>query len=148
MTLIMTTSTINNADNGSLSQANLTTDVTDNYKQWKKLRRLNQGFDVGLTLSTILLTLIVTILGTEGIKLDDNFRKGSIGILGGVIITTQSIATKFGIRKKAEGYRNIEAKAIVLQNDLDIAANHDQLLEIHKKLNDLIMEAAGIERGD
>jgi hypothetical protein len=144
----MTTSTINNADNGSLSQANLTTDVTDNYKQWKKLRRLNQGFDVGLTLSTILLTLIVTILGTEGIKLDDNFRKGSIGILGGVIITTQSIATKFGIRKKAEGYRNIEAKAIVLQNDLDIAANHDQLLEIHKKLNDLIMEAAGIERGD
>jgi hypothetical protein len=144
----MTTSTINNADNGSLSQANLNTDVTDNYKQWKKLRRLNQGFDVGLTLSTILLTLIVTILGTEGIKLDDNFRKGSIGIIGGFIITTQSIATKFGIRKKAEGYRNIEAKAIVLQNDLDIAANHDQLLEIHKKLNDLIMEAAAIERGD
>jgi hypothetical protein len=110
MTLIMTTSTINNADNGSLSQANLTTDVTDNYKQWKKLRRLNQGFDVGLTLSTILLTLIVTILGTEGIKLDDNFRKGSIGILGGVIITTQSIATKFGIRKKAEGYRTLKQK--------------------------------------
>jgi hypothetical protein len=142
------TISITKSDNEPLSQGNLNSDITVSYQQWKKLRRWNQGLDVGLTLSTILLTLIVTILGTEGIKIDDNFRKGSIGIIGGVIITTQSIATKFGIRKKAEGYRNIEAKALVLQNDLDIAANQNQLLDIHKKLNDLIMEAAEIERGD
>lgn len=144
----MTYSTKAITENNSISTAKIVDNVNFKYEEWKRARKLNQKLDVSLTLSTIFLGLLVVILSTEGIKMDDNFRKGSIGIIGGVISVGQAIATQFGIRKKAEGYRTIENQAMVLQNDIDIATNSDELLSIHKQLNHLILQAAAIERGD
>lgn len=59
-------------ENDSPNQRKIKENVNQKYKEWKNLRQLNQGLDVGLTLSTIFFGLVVVVLSTESIKMDEN----------------------------------------------------------------------------
>lgn len=124
-------------------------EVSDELPKWQKLRRINRNWDGGLTVATIILTLTTTIIGVEGLKLDDGARKLWIGVCGGIVVAIQSIGNAFPVKQRAGGYRLLYAqglalrsKAEYLQSPEEIKASLPQMREEYYKL---LVEASKIE---
>jgi hypothetical protein len=129
-----------------LGKESLQLKISEKHKEWTRLRRWNRNWDAGLTISTIFLTLAIAVLALDGIKLDENYRKISGGILGAIVVAIQSIGNGFPVKQRAGGYKTLEAQTITLENDLNFATAPDELLNIQKQLNNLILEAARLEQ--
>lgn len=138
--------TILKQENETLTKEKLQRMVTAKHKEWRNLRRWNRNWDGSLTISTIALTLFITILGTEGINANENYKKAGVGIIGAIVVTIQAIGNAFPVKQRAGGYRTLEAQTITLDNDLTFATTSDELLNIQKQLNNLIVEAARLEQ--
>lgn len=132
--------------NEPLKKESLQFKLSKKHEEWQKLRKWNRNWDAGLTISTITLTLFITILGTKGIKVDENFRKVGVGVFGAIILAIQSIGNTFPVKQRAGGYRTLEAQTITLDSDLNFATTPDELLNVQKQLNNLIIEAARLEQ--
>jgi hypothetical protein len=129
-----------------LNKESLQLQLVERHKEWKKLRRWNRNWDAGITVSTIILTLLMAILAIEGIKVDEDSRKVGVGILGAIVVAIQSIGNGFPVKQRAGGYKTLEAQTITLENDLIFAITSDELSNIQKQLNNLILEAARLEQ--
>jgi hypothetical protein len=88
----------------------------------------------------------MAILAIEGIKVDEDSRKVGVGILGAIVVAIQSIGNGFPVKQRAGGYKTLEAQTITLENDLIFAITSDELSNIQKQLNNLILEAARLEQ--
>lgn len=114
-----------------------------------EVRRFNRNFDGGLTIATIVLTLTTTIIGIEGIKLDDGQRKAWIGVCGGLVVAIQSIGNAFPVKQRAGGYRllygqgyTLKSKSAYLQSVEEISEALPSMREEYYKL---LVEASKIE---
>ena len=126
-----------------------TTEISGDVSSWQKLRRINRNWDGGLTIATIVLTLTTTIIGVEGLKLDDGARKLWIGVCGGLVVAIQSIGNAFPVKQRAGGYRllyaqglALKSKAAYLQTPEEIQASLPQMRDEYYKL---LVEASKIE---
>jgi hypothetical protein len=85
--------------------------------------------------------LTTTIIGVEGLKLEDSARKLCIGVCGGIVLAIQLIGNAFPVKQRAGGYRLLYAqglalrsKAEYLQAPEDIKASLPQMREEYYKL--------------
>lgn len=124
-------------------------EVSISLAEWQKLRRVNRNWDGGLTIATIILTLTTTIIGIEGVKLDDGSRKLWIGVCGGLVVAIQSIGNAFPVKQRAGGYRLLQgqgyalkSKIAYLQSDAEIS---ESLPNIREEYYKLLTEASKLE---
>lgn len=124
-------------------------EISNELPKWQNLRRINRNWDGGLTIATIVLTLTTTIIGVEGLKLDDGARKLLIGVCGGLVVAIQSIGNAFPVKQRAGGYRllyaqglALKSKAEYLQSPGEIESSLPQMREEYYKL---LIEASKIE---
>jgi hypothetical protein len=124
-------------------------EISDKLPEWQKLRRINRNWDGGLTVATILLTLITTIIGVEGLSLDANARKLWIGICGGLVVAIQSIGNAFPVKQRAGGYRLLYAQGLALNSKAGYLNNPDEITASLPQMRDeyykLLIEASKIE---
>jgi hypothetical protein len=108
------------------------------------LRRINRSWDAGLTITTIILTLAITILSTsDGINEQD--KKLATGIIGGVIVAIQSIGNAFPVKQRAGSYRILQAQANNLLTDVKYVENTEELKAIEAQFYVLRNDAAKAE---
>lgn len=126
-------------------------EIDTNHIKWRGLRRFNRNCDAALTLTTIVLTLVTTILGVEGISLgdNDNLRKTLIGISGGLVVAVQSIGNAFPVKQRAGGYQLLQGQAYTLKSRLGYLKGDDEinakLPQIQEEYYKLISEADKLE---
>ena len=125
------------------------TEISDKLPEWQKLRRINRNWDGGLTVATILLTLITTIIGVEGLSLDANARKLWIGIFGGLVVAIQSIGNAFPVKQRAGGYRLLYAQGLTLNSKAGYLTDPDEVMAVLPQMRDeiykLLIEASKLE---
>lgn len=124
-------------------------EISHSLNDWQRLRRYNRNWDGGLTIATIILTMTMTIIGIEGIKLDSVERKLWIGVCGGLVVAIQSIGNAFPVKQRAGGYRLLQgqghalmSKIAYLQSDEEIA---DILPSLREEYYKLLADASKIE---
>ncbi len=124
-------------------------EVLESLANWQRLRQINRNWDGALTIATILLTLITTIIGIDGISLEDGTRKLWIGVCGGLVVAIQSIGNAFPVKQRAGGYRllqgqgyELRSRIAYLQSDTEITETLPKLQEQYYKLLD---EASKLE---
>jgi hypothetical protein len=117
--------------------------------EWQRLRRHNRNWDGGLTVATILLTLTTTIVGVEGLKLDDQARKLVIGICGGLVVAIQSIGNAFPVKQRAGGYRLLEGQGYTLRSRSEYLQTEDEIISalpgMREEYYKLLSEASKLE---
>ncbi|HAG80885.1 MAG TPA: hypothetical protein DCL61_06865 [Cyanobacteria bacterium UBA12227] len=113
-------------------------------QEMTRLKRINRSWDAGLTITTIILTLAITTLTTLE-PIDEQAKKITTGILGGVIVAIQSIGNAFPVKQRAGSYRLLQAQAKNLLSDVKYLENTDELKNIESQFYELNKEAAKIE---
>ena len=121
-------------------------EIREQKKEWRRLREINRNWDAGLTLTTISLTLVITVLGTEGIQVSENMRKLLTGISGGIVVAINSIGNAFPVKQRAGGYRTLESQALTLETKLENISEDDKLPNIRSQLVELIIKASELEQ--
>jgi hypothetical protein len=83
--------------------------------------RLYQRWDLGLTVSAIVFTLLTAVTGTleDGRLLPGNSQRILTGIFGAISIAIQSAVTKFPVQERAKSYRRLRNEMYILQQELD-----------------------------
>ncbi|RCJ37909.1 hypothetical protein A6770_14055 [Nostoc minutum NIES-26] len=109
-----------------------------------RLRRINGSWDAGLTITTILLTLMITILASLN-QIDDQNKKVTTSVLGAVIVAIQAIGNAFPVKQKAGSYRLLQAQASNLLIDVQYVENVEELRNISSQFRQLSIEAAKVE---
>lgn len=124
-------------------------EVSASLAEWQKLRRSNRNWDGGLTIATIVLTLTTTIIGIEGIKLDDGARKLWIGVCGGLVVAIQSIGNAFPVKQRAGGYRLLQGQGYALKSKIAYLQSDDEISKslpnMREEYYKLLTEASKLE---
>lgn len=124
-------------------------EVSASLVKWQKLRRHNRNWDGGLTVATIVLTLTTTIIGIEGVKLDDGARKLWIGVCGGLVVAIQSIGNAFPVKQRAGGYRLLEGQGYALKSKIAYLQSDDEISKplpnMREEYYKLLTEASKLE---
>jgi hypothetical protein len=123
-------------------------EITNQIRDWKRLRRANSNWDGGLTIATIVLTLITTIIGVEGLNVDANSRKLWIGACGGLVVAIQSIGNAFPVKQRAGGYRLLYAQGLTLKSKAEYLQTQEEILvslpQMREEYYKLLVEASKI----
>ncbi|HEY9697662.1 MAG TPA: hypothetical protein V6D10_10390 [Trichocoleus sp.] len=116
-------------------------------KRIRRLRRVNQGWNIGLTAAGITCTLLTTVLGVVDVNNDivQGWIKVGTGTLGAVAVAAQSVANQFRLKGKAGDYTLIEAEATVLAYKVQDIKTETELQELQNDFYKLIREAAQAE---
>lgn len=126
-----------------------TSEVSVSLDEWQKLRRYNRSWDGGLTIATIVLTLTTTIIGVEGIKLDDGTRQLWIAVGGGLVVAIQSIGNAFPVKQRAGGYRLLQSQGYALKSRIAYLQTDDEistsLPSMREEYYKLLAEAGQLE---
>lgn len=124
-------------------------ELLNSLTEWQRLRRHNRNWDGGLTVATILLTLTTTIVGVEGLKLDDQARKLVIGVCGGLVVAIQSIGNAFPVKQRAGGYRLLEGQGYTLRSRSEYLQTEDEIISalpgMREEYYKLLSEASKLE---
>jgi hypothetical protein len=124
-------------------------EVSKSLDKWQELRHFNRNWDGGLTIATILLTLTTTIIGVEGIKLDDGARKLWISVCGGIVVAIQSIGNAFPVKQRAGGYRLLQGQCYALKSQIAYLQLDDEISTSLPKMREeyykLLTEASKLE---
>jgi hypothetical protein len=119
-------------------------EVKELTQEMTRLRRINRSWDAGLTITTIVLTLIITLLSTWD-RIDEQDKKIATGILGGVIVAIQSIGNAFPVKQRAGAYRILQAQANNLLTDVKYVEGTEELKAIESQFYFLRSDAAKTE---
>lgn len=119
-------------------------EVKELTQEMTRLRRINCNWDGGLTITTIVLTLVITLLSTWD-RIDDQDKKIATGILGGVIVAIQSIGNAFPVKQRAGAYRILQAQANNLLTDVKYVEGTEELKAIESQFYLLRSDAAKTE---
>lgn len=119
-------------------------EVKELTQEMTRLRRINRNWDGGLTITTIVLTLIITLLSTWD-RIDEQDKKIATGIIGGVIVAIQSIGNAFPVKQRAGSYRILQAQANNLLTDVKYVENTEELKAIEAQFYVLRNDAAKAE---
>ncbi|RUT05901.1 hypothetical protein DSM106972_031070 [Dulcicalothrix desertica PCC 7102] len=109
-----------------------------------RLKRVNRNWDAGLTITTIILTLFITILSNVN-TVKENDRRIITNIIGGVIVAIQSLNNAFPVKQRAGSYRLLQAQAGNLLLDVRHVESLEELHNIEVCLFQLQTEAAKVE---
>lgn len=105
--------------------------------RFDKLLRVNQRWDIGLTVSGIVFTLLTAVTGTlqDEQLLSGNSQKLLTGIFGAISVAVQSAATKFPVQERAKAYRRFRNDMYNLQMELLHVETREDLkpLQVHYK---------------
>lgn len=101
-------------------------------QEMTQLRRINRNWDGGLTIATIILTLVITLLSTFD-RIDKQDKKIATGIIGGVIVAIQSIGNAFPVKQRAGSYRILQAQANNLLTDVKYVEDTEELKAIESQ---------------
>ena len=85
--------------------------------------------------------MFISILGVEGISLDNNLRKALIGLSGGIVVAIQSIGNAFPVKQRAGGYKALESQARTIKSKLGYLKSDE---EIQKDLPNLREQFYGL----
>lgn len=113
-------------------------------QEMTRLRRINRSWDGGLTITTIVLTLIITLLSTWD-RIDEQDKKIATGIIGGVIVAIQSIGNAFPVKQRAGAYRILQAQANNLLTDVKYVEGTEELKALEFQFYLLRSDAAKTE---
>lgn len=126
-----------------------TSEVSTSLTKWQELRRTNRNWDGGLTIVTIVLTLTTTIIGVEGIKLDDGARKLWISVCGGLVVAIQSIGNAFPVKQRTGGYSLLQSQGYALKSRIAYLQSDDEistsLPNMREEYYKLLTEAGKLE---
>jgi hypothetical protein len=126
-----------------------TSEISGSLAEWQKLRRANRNWDGGLTIATIVLTLTTTIIGIEGIKLDNGARKLWIGVCGGLVVAIQSIGNAFPVKQRAGGYRLLQGQGYALKSQIAYLQSDDEISKVLPNMREeyykLLADASKLE---
>ena len=119
-------------------------EVKELTQEMARLRRINRNWDGGLTITTIVLTLIITLLSTWD-RIEEPDKKIATGILGGVIVAIQSIGNAFPVKQRAGAYRILQAPANNLLTDVKYVEGPEELNALESQFYLLRNDAAKTE---
>jgi hypothetical protein len=79
--------------------------------------KLYQRWDLGLTVTAIVFTLLTAVTGTleDGRLLPGNSQKILTGVFGAIAVAIQSAVTKFPVQERAKSYRKLRNEMYILQ---------------------------------
>lgn len=124
-------------------------EVSSSIKEWQRLRRHNRNWDGGLTIATILLTLVTTVVGVEGARMNDETRKLVISVCGGLVVAIQSIGNAFPVKQRAGGYRLLQGQGYALQSRTGYLQSEEEissaLASMREEYYKLLADASKLE---
>lgn len=118
----------------------------------RKRAKLNRGWDLSLTIGSIILTLTITVSGVLGEEvLGKNISKIIAGTLGAGLVAIQAVNNSIPIKQRSGGYRLIEAQLMNLEFDFlykqytNGRLDDTEIQIVLNQLGDLRREAAKLE---
>lgn len=126
-------------------------DIIEQQREWRELKIKNRNWDGFLTITTIVLTLFITIVGTDGIHLHENQRKIFTGIAGAIVVAINSIGNAFPVKQRAGGYKTLESQALTLRSRLEYLPDdsknlNEELSNITSQFFELIIKSSELEQ--
>lgn len=110
----------------------LENEINELTKEVTRLRRTNRNWDGGLTITTIVFTLVITILSGWD-RIDEQNKKIATGILGGVVVAIQSIGNAFPVKQRSGAYRILQAQANNLLTNVKYVEGTEELKAIESQ---------------
>jgi phage FluMu protein Com len=110
-----------------------------------KLRTVNQGWNIGLTVSSLTLTAITTVLGVINVEGYKGLMTFLVSFTGAAAIATQSASKELRIRGKAGDYSQVEAELVILEYKVPRAKTLEEIENLEEKLHEQVRKVAEIE---
>ena len=97
--------------------------------------KLNQRWDLGLTVAAIVFTLLTAVTGTleNDRLLPGNSQKILTGVFGAIAVAIQSAVTKFPVQERAKSYRRLRNEMYILKRELDIVETDEGLKTVRSQ---------------
>jgi len=97
-------------------------------KKTKKLRKVNQGFNIGLTVAGLTCTALTTVLGViDNPKYDQGWIKFGVALSGAIAVASQAASREFRLRGKAGEYIQSESERTILEYKIQRANDLEEL---------------------
>ena len=113
-----------------------------------RLRRVNQGWNIGLTVNAITCTTIATALGVIDIPGYEGWVKFGVALTGATAVATQTASREFRIKGKAGEYAETEAELSILKYKIPRAPGDNTLKDLEEDFHKLRRAVADIESQD
>lgn len=115
-------------------------------KKTKKLRKVNQGFNIGLTVAGLTCTALTTVLGViDNPKYDQGWIKFGVAFSGAIAVASQAASREFRLRGKAGEYIKSEAERTILESKIRRANNLEELKLLEDEFDKLQRDVGEIE---
>lgn len=86
--------------------------------EFLRLYRINQRWDIGLTVTAITFAILagfVGALGNSSKLISEDIQKVMAGVLATLSAATQAGQSKFPVQERSRGYRNLKRKSSLLE---------------------------------
>lgn len=114
----------------------------------ERLRRVNQGWNIGLTVAGITCTLLTTTLGVIEVPKHEWLVKFGVALTGAGAVATQTANREFRVRGKAGEYAGAEAELSILRYKIPRVTDEASLKGLEEELHKLRRAIAVIESKD
>jgi hypothetical protein len=115
-------------------------------KKTNKLRKVNQGFNIGLTVAGLTCTALTTVLGViDNPKYDQGWIKFGVAFSGAIAVASQAASREFRLRGKAGEYIKSEVERTILESKIKRANDLDELKLLEDEFDTLQRDVAKIE---
>jgi len=124
------------------SKINLHSGVETHIEKFTKSYKINRNWDICLSVSAIVFTLLATITGTgsNSTGLSESNQKTLTGIFGAIAIAIQSASSRFPVQASAKSYKKLKNEMHLLQ--LFIIHNPDKEDEAQKRYEEILRREA------
>ncbi|WP_156818106.1 hypothetical protein [Mastigocladopsis repens] len=118
-------------------------EINERYEEWEALRTSSQTWHSISAIATIVLTTVITLLGTALFELP--YKRLVIFILGIITVLIQFNVNIFLLEKSIAGYKILEEQGLSLRSKVESVRTDNELLEVREQFENLILESEKFE---
>lgn len=115
-------------------------------KKTQRLSKVNQGFNIVLTVTGLTFTALTTVLGVvDNPKMGDLIKFG-VAFTGATAVAAQAASREFRIKGKAGKYIAAEAERTILVSRTNRATTSTEIKDLENELDKLMRHVGEIEK--
>ncbi len=118
-------------------------EMDERFEEWESKKRGSQISHSFSAITTIVLTILITLLGTGLFQIP--FGRMVILIMGIIAVLIQFHASVFLLEKSLGGYEILKEQGSIFQNRLESVKTEEELVEIEEQFQELILESVDLE---
>ena len=117
--------------------------IDEHYEEWKSRKTSVQISHSFTAITTIILTIVITLIGT-GLFVVPSGRI-LVMILGVIAVLIQLHSNIFLLGKSLGGYRVLEEQGLIIKEQLESVETEEELEELNELFNELVLDSINLE---